>query len=94
MIKTPGAVRASQLIARQAIGGERTSVTAKQSTICSGLVVMRTKAREGGGAPGEGRLFGWGQRGSYVALLMEDNSLGAFYTRIYLINVPLRCYPI
>lgn len=58
-----------------------------------GLVVMRTKAGEGGGAPGEGSLFGWGQRGSCVALLLEKNSLGAFYTGIYLINVPLRCYP-
>ncbi|KAF3689471.1 hypothetical protein EXN66_Car005143 [Channa argus] len=55
LIKTPGAVQTSQLIPLQAIGCERLSVTvgqAKQSTICSGLVVMRTKAGEGGGAKG------------------------------------------
>lgn len=52
MIKTPGAVQTSQLIPRRSIGGERTSVTvgrAKQSTICSRLVVVRTKTGEGGG---------------------------------------------
>lgn len=76
MRQTPGAGRASQLIPRQAIGGESTSVRGKQSTICSGLVVMRTKAGEGGGAPGEGRLFGWGQGGgSYMALLLENHPL-------------------
>lgn len=58
-----------------AIGGERTSVTTKQSTICSGVVVMRTKAGEGGGAPGEGRLFGWGQRGLYMTLENHPSAL-------------------
>lgn len=65
MVKTPGAVHTSQLIPRQAIGCERLSVTVgqgKQSTICSGLVVGRTKAGEGGGAWGEGGGFGWGNK--------------------------------
>lgn len=51
---TPGAVQASQLIPRQAIGCWGLSVTVGQAeesrgTICSGLVVMRTKTEGGGG---------------------------------------------
>lgn len=75
-----------------AIGGERTSVTAKQSAICSGLVVMRTKAGEGGGAAGEGRLLGWGQRG--VEHGIPTPSALAIVDHLYRPSVPLRRYPI
>lgn len=73
MIKTPGAVQASQLIPGQLLEESARLSPRSGATICSGLVVMRTKAGEGGGAPGERRLFGWGQRGSETALILENH---------------------
>lgn len=80
-----------------AIGGELTSVTTKQSTICSGVVVMRTKAGEGGGAPdseGRGEVVWLGTEGVVHGITARKSSLCAYYTGIYLITLPPRRYPI
>lgn len=84
MIKTPGAVRASQLIPRQAIGGERTSVTEKQSTICSGACCDENKGRRGRRGTRRGELVWLGTEGVVCGVTLGKELPRCFlYWNIY-----------